>query len=413
MHTDVLRHVDENEVILLARKLCEFTSFSGEEKGVAEYLAGYLAAQGMDVELQEAEPDRPNVIARVPGSGGGPSLMFNGHLDIDPLPRGYTGERGTSSVDEKNVYGAGMVNMKAGVAAMVSASLAIHRSKMPLRGDVIIAGVVGELQGGIGTHHLIEQGLVPDYAIVPEPTDLNIRTIHAGVIEAVIKVSGKTSWIGYMDQVETVNAIEKMSKIVASLSDLKLTHTPDARVPGLPRHVVGGILGGVGEEYSLWRPAWIPDGCAIAVDIRLAPGMTFESVEADLRALLDGISDQDPELRYELCMPPGAYEWPFHAMKYFMPPNDLSLSDPLVRSLQSAHEQVVGALPEKVGVVVPGSYAGADSGHLAAAGTKALNYGPSWHFGRRDAVSVRKLLDGTKVMALTAVDICSRWAETA
>ena len=186
MREKILARINEEETVKLAMGMARFQSYSGEEKGVAEYLAGEMEQMGYEVELQEVEKDRPNVIGYVRGEGGGPSFMFNGHTDIDPAPMDIKGDPWDVRVEGRRLYGHGLNNMKGGDTAMIIAGAALKRAEIPMKGDLVVAAVVGELQGGVGTVDLIQRGIVADYGIVPEPTMLHIRTIHAGVSQFLI-----------------------------------------------------------------------------------------------------------------------------------------------------------------------------------------------------------------------------------
>lgn len=398
---EIIDRVDDAETLEICKELARVPSFPGQEGDCARVFADRLRALGFDeVTLQEVEPGRPNVIGVMKGDGTGPTFMFNGHLDIDPLPADY-GEPHWEPVErDGKMVGVGLGNMKAGDAAMTMAAAAVKRSGR-LRGDIVVAGVIGELQGGIGTRHMLEQGLVPDLAIVPEPTACNVRTIHAGVLECLVHVFGKTAWIGNSHLLDNVNAIEQAARAVEALKTVAFRHRPHAELPGLPAIAIGGIVGGLTPDYVVWRPAMVPDYCTIEIDVRLAPGMTLESTVEDLRGALDAIAASDPSFRYELALPPAPYAAPFHAMGLFMPPNDLPVTHPLAQSCKQWHARLVGSEPQ-VGVFIPGSYAGADSGHLASFGVKCLNYGPSGHSRFYDECDLELLALSTRVMALVA-----------
>src|SRR4029453_6136911 len=135
--------------------------------------------EGFESRLQEVDPGRFQTIARLPGTGGGTSLMFDGHIDIDPIPSGWKRDPWTPTIEGDRFYGAGIYNMKGGDAAMIMAAVAAKRAGVPLRGDVVFACVDGELQGGVGTVHLLKRGVRADWAIVPEPySTRNIITKH-------------------------------------------------------------------------------------------------------------------------------------------------------------------------------------------------------------------------------------------
>jgi acetylornithine deacetylase len=404
----VLDHIRIDEVADLTAGMANIPSFSGDEAAVAHYVAGKMRDWGFDeVLLQEAERGRPNVIGILKGDGSGPSLMFNGHLDIDPIPDGYDRPLWTSAIEDGRLYGVGVGNMKAGDAAMIMAAVAVKRAGLKLKGDLIVACVVGELQGGIGTDYMLKQGIVPDLAIVPEPTNLQIRTLHAGVLELLVTVRGRAVWIGQMSQRKSINAIEKAMVAMRALHALQFTHTPHPELPGLPRIHVGSVRGGLTRDYHLWRPAFVADCCTLAVDVRTHPGMTEEGVVADIRRCLDAVTAQDPDFQYELELPPATYAEPWRAMGLYMPPLELRKDHPLVATTARHHTDVTGETTP-IGVHVPGSHAGADSGHLWRRGVPCFNYGPTQHSRFYNDVPLTKLGHGTKVLALTAAEICTR-----
>src|SRR5205814_1354966 len=238
----ILAQIVPDEVISLAKDLVNIPSYTTDETEVAKFVHGYFQRQGLESELQEVDPGRFQTIGRLRGSGGGKSLMLNGHLDIDPIPSGWVRNPWTSTIEGDRFYGAGIYNMKGGVAAMIMGAVAARRAGK-LRGDVVVACVVGELQGGVGTVHLLKKGIRADMAIVPEPySTRHIMTKHTGVMELAVHVLGRSAHISRMEH--GINAIAKAARVVQALEAVKITGQPDADLPGLPRMNVGTIIGG-------------------------------------------------------------------------------------------------------------------------------------------------------------------------
>src|SRR5262245_7629998 len=184
----ILAHIVEGEVIGLAKDLVNIPSYTTDETEVAKYLHGFFQRHGLESELQETDPGRFQTIGRLRGSGGGKSLMLNGHIDIDPIPSGWVRNPWTPTIEGDRFYGAGIYNMKGGVAAMVMAAVAAKRAG-GIRGDVVVACVDGELQGGVGTVHLLKKGVRTDMAVVPEPyrdrKSTRMNSSHLGITYAV------------------------------------------------------------------------------------------------------------------------------------------------------------------------------------------------------------------------------------
>ena len=139
--------VDTRELVSLLQQMVRIRSYSagGEEGTIARFMRDYLAKLGLEVELQEVQSDRFNCVSRMPGTGGGTSLMLNGHLDTNPAGEGWTKDPFGGDVDDECIYGIGVSNMKAADAAYVAGLQAVQRAGIRLRGDVILAHVVGEL----------------------------------------------------------------------------------------------------------------------------------------------------------------------------------------------------------------------------------------------------------------------------
>ena len=267
----VLGQVDEAAIVELASDLIRIPSFKPDETAVAKFLEGFFQERGYQVDLQEVEPGRFQTIATLPGSGGGCSLMLNGHTDINSLTRRWTRDPWTPTVEGDRLYGHGIQNMKGGLASIIMAAEAVRQSQAEMKGDLVVACVVGETQGGEGTHFLMESGMRTDMAVVAEPFGAhNLVTVHCGVAHMAIHTYGIT---GHIRQVEsTVNAIYMMNKVIDRLQQVQFTHQPRQDMEALPRLNVGGIIGGLGTDYVLVEPPYVPDICTIIVDVHFVPG---------------------------------------------------------------------------------------------------------------------------------------------
>ncbi|MFJ4268674.1 M20 family metallopeptidase [Paenarthrobacter nicotinovorans] len=409
----VLSRISHTNITELARNLVRFPSFKEEETELSLWLASYFGERGYDVEVQEVGPGRLQTIATLRGSGGGRSLMFNGHIDIDPLSSGWERDPFELQVDGDLMSAAGIINMKAGDTAMITAAEAIRTSGVRLRGDLVIACVVGELQGGIGTVHLLEQGIRTDMALVPEPDGSDyIKTTTAGVMNIAVTTIGKSEWTGY--QSAGVDAIAKMGAVVSALRGMKFTATLREDLPDLPLMNIGGILGGRGQEYRLNAANFVSDRCTALIDLRFLPDQTAESVRSDIDRVLQDLKKSDPELEYEIEIPPPAR---FGSNNVTFPPTDVPADSPVVEILARSYERHVGSLPKAIGAQVPTSYGGADVAHLWQAGIHAVIYGPTPggddDMGSPpalgapgDAVSISDVHKVASVLALSALEIC-------
>lgn len=405
----ILDAITPDVVVNLASDLIRIPSFKTEETPLARWLEAWFLERGYTVEMQEVEPGRFQVIATLRGTGGGKSMMFNGHLDIDPLSLGWKHDPWEPVVEGDRLYGAGVMNMKGGDAAMITAAEAIRTSGEPMRGDLVIALVVGELQGGIGTVYLMEQGLRTDAAIVPEPFGADaVITTHAGVTEMAVSTIGYSRHI--TDRTGVVDAIEQMMKAIPAIKATRFRPNTEPRLPALPLLNVGAIIGGRGREHDLKGPNFTADYCTVIVDVRFPPGQTAQTVEEDIRASLDALAATDPTFRYEIEHPLPAH---FGALTVVMWPTDIPLDAPVVQTLLHHYREVVGRDPKDVGVVLPMSYAGNDTAHLWHAGIPCVLFGPSggWDVSPDEPdqfINISEMVTVSQVMALTALDVCSQ-----
>ena len=396
----VLAAIDDDEIVRLACDLVRIPSFTTEETPCAEWLANYLADQGLPVELQEIEPGRKQAVARLRGSGGGGSIMLNGHIDIDPLATGWSRDPFDPWITDGKLYGHGIYNMKAGVTAIILATLALERSGVPVRGDVVLACVAAELNSGIGTLHAIRHGGRTDVAVVAEPYGARtILTKHTGSMDVVVHTLGRAMHISRKEQGS--DAIAKMMRAITAINAMTFTCTPDPDLPGLPRLNVGSVIGGRGRNYNLRGAYTVSDFCSAYVNVRFNASQSGETVLADLRRTLDAVKTRDPEFEYEIEFPPALWRGLGRLAKAAV---DVPVTEPIVQMVKRNLKLVSGDDPEYLGVRLPYSYAGNDTTHLWAAGIPCCIYGPLG--GYTDYHDVYTYLDDmflcTRVLALTA-----------
>lgn len=400
----ILKQIVPDEVISLTKDIVSIPSYTADETEVARFLHGFFQRQGFESELQEVDPGRFQTIARLKGTGGGKSLMLNGHLDIDPIPSGWVRDPWTPTIEGDRFYGAGVYNMKGGVAAMIMGAVAARRAGR-LRGDVVVACVDGELQGGVGTVHMLKKGVRADMAIVPEPySTSHIITKHTGVMELAVHVLGRSVHISRMEQ--GINAIVKAARVVQALEAVKITGQPDPDLPGLPRMNVGTIIGGRGRDLELRGANIVPDMCMLILDIRFPVSVTPDSALADVRRALDALAATDKDIKYEIEFPIRPERRQFREV---MLPLSVPATEPIVQILKANVTTLVGKEPT-VGAHSPQSYAGNDTSHLWGAGIPCCLYGPAGGYdeGRSDRwTSLEQIVACTRVFGATIADVCA------
>jgi acetylornithine deacetylase len=179
-------------------------------------------------------------------------------------------------------------------------------------------------------------------------------------------------------------------------------------MPDLPKLNVGSVIGGLGEDYILVEPPYIPDLCTIIVDVHFVPGQTVEGIVADIRRVLDPLQAGDPELSYEIEIPPP--ESFKGRRRLVMDPLDVPRDAGIVQAVARCHREVTGEPPKAIGAVLPFSYTANDTCHLWNAGIPCLLYGPAvvrGGDGEDDScVIISEMVQCAKVLALTALDVC-------
>ncbi len=255
------------------------------EAAIADFIADWLRAAGLEVHVEEARPGRPNVVGIARGTGGGRSLLLNGH--IDTVGVAGMSEPFTPRVREGKLYGRGAYDMKGGVAAcMVAAAEAARRD---LRGDVIMTAVMDEEYAGLGTLAVAERYRA-DGAIVAEPTELQLVVAHKGFVWLEAETQGVAAH-GSRPHLG-VDAIAKMGGVLAGLERLaaELAQRPPHPLLGPPSVHASTIRGG--GEWSTY-----PDRCTLAIERRTLPGETGDDAEAELRAIVEKCAAADPAFR--------------------------------------------------------------------------------------------------------------------
>lgn len=390
------KHLDVDRVVDLISSSARIKSYSGDEREIGEFMQKQMQALGLEIYRQEVAPNRYNVIGRWAGSGGGKSMMFNGHMDTNPAGQGWTKDPLGGVVQDGHIFGIGVSNMKAANGSYLHAIEILKAAGYRPKGDIVLAYVVGELQGGIGTKKMLSEGLTADYFVVGEPTDLCLMTCHAASFVFQIHVFGKTRHLSKME--EGVDAIAEMMKIVAELRKLRFSNAPTAESAGLNRINVGVIRGGMTREYFDWRPQQLADVCTIKCAGRFGYGQTLAGALADIQALLDRVQQENPELRTQLEL--------FEENRIFMPPFKVPDDAPPVRIFKEATRAVLGAETAS-GAVAPYKFLGSDAAHLAEGGMTGLVMGPGGKYNTMpdERVSIADIISAAKIYALATAQL--------
>jgi acetylornithine deacetylase/succinyl-diaminopimelate desuccinylase-like protein len=271
------------------------------EKAIAEFIAAWLAHRGFEVYRLEKHTGRLSIVGVGKGSGGGRSLMFNGHIDTVTLDS-YQGESLGGNICDGSIFGRGSFDMKAGVAAsMIAAARALMSD---IRGDIIVAAVADEEDGSTGTMELLDAGWRADGAIISEPSHLQVTLSHRGFAWFDVDIIGKAAH-GSRPELG-IDAIVYAGYFLVELDEYAKNLAVGLRHPLLGAGTVHASLINGGEERLSY-----PALCTVSIERRTVPGETEQVVLQQLRAILDGLVNRLPNFAYRLRV--GLARSPFEA----------------------------------------------------------------------------------------------------
>lgn len=410
----VLSNLDAEEITSFLADIVEIPSSTGHELSVATFIRDRLRSSGIDARLQRFDEDRANVIGRIQGTGGGPTLMLNGHLDTsytgyEPELQGMGYKNQAVIVDDEWMYGNGVHNMKNALASYVGIMEAIVRSEVRLAGDVILAGVAGEIERapfgsnrgpeylgfGTGTSYALSHGLDADMCILGEPSSNTIGLSNLGVNWVRISTTGT---MAHTQHAETaVNAIYQAEKIIEKLKPWMAEYREKYALDGIkPACDITAINGG-----WPWRVSRTPVFCDIFLCVRTTPGTRTNTVKRELDELIRELQTEEPRIDVDV---------EFYVSHQ---PTEISKDEPVVRALHENHSEVIGSEPE-----YRRRTAYMDSSALNSHGIPTVVYGPSgrvntngdqrgWSPEQGEHIYLDDLIQGTKVVSGTVVDVCS------
>ncbi|MEN9933789.1 MAG: hypothetical protein RLZZ387_368 [Chloroflexota bacterium] len=316
------------------------------EGAVARFIAGWLEEAGLEVHLDEVRPGRPNVVAVARGTGGGQTLLLNGHIDT-------VGVAGMEQPHEPRIegdrlYGRGAYDMKCGVAACMAA--VAQARGMGLRGDVIFTAVMDEEYAGLGTIDVASRYRA-DAALIAEPTELELVVAHKGFVWLEVETRGAAAHGSIPGRVD---AIAKMGRVLVELDALSRRLLAHPTHPLLGSGTAHASLISGGQELSSY-----PERCVLSVERRTIPGESPEQAEAELTDIVARLAAGDPELRATV------------RRGVSREPMETAADAPLPTMVRRHAAAVTGGEPAVVGV-----HYWTDAASLAQAGIPTVLFGP-------------------------------------
>jgi acetylornithine deacetylase len=369
--------VDRQRLVDTASQMVNVHSFTGDEQRMADLMVAIFDGMGLQVQRQQVEDNRANTLGTWPGAGGGPSLMFNGHMDTsysgrEPWLRGVPGFQPSAFERDGRLYGLGISNMKGALACYVEAVRALQDAGVRLRGDVLIAAVSGEIektqqgdaQGAeyrgyaAGTRYLVTHGGVADMCLLGEPTEGKVVLGHFGALWLRIRVHGNFIHTAFSEGKRDQNSILRAHEVLEAVQEWIPTWEDDPAnaYRGAKAIVnVGAIEGGFG-----WRVSRTPHHTDLFLDVRVPPTKEMGVARREVLEWVRSLGERFPGYGIEgevYVTAPGA---------------EIDEGHELVAAIDGAHEEVFGETP---GRDVTRWFS--DASALTRYGIPTVNYGTS------------------------------------
>jgi len=401
--------VDERRLVEFAQEMIAVPSFTGSEQAMAELMADSLDGTGLRVQWQQVEDGRANVLGTLEGAGGGPSLMFNGHMDTsysgrEPWLRHVPGFQPSPFVEDGRLYGLGISNMKGALACYVEAVRALQDAGVRLAGDVLVAAVCGEIekaqqgdaQGAeyrgyaAGSRYLVTHGGVADMCILGEPTEGKVVLGHFGSLWVRLSTQGHFIHTAFSEGKRDRNSILRMRDVLDAVLEWipSWEDDPENAYRGAKAIVnVGALQGGFG-----WRVSRTPHRTDLFLDVRVPPTKPMAVARRQVLEMARGLRERFPDHGVE-------------AEVYVTAPGaEIEEGHPLVAAIDAGHEQVFGSPPERD---VTRWFS--DASALTRYGIATVNYGTSTGLldtEKGENLAIDGLVKTATVYALAATEVC-------
>jgi len=406
----VFDRIRSEDVVQLARQMIAIPSPNFEEGRLTDFMVERMRSLGLEVTTMDV--DHPiqagkktrQAVGRLKGKGGGPTLMINGHLDVNVEMPGWTVHPTEGKFEDGWIWGLGAQDDKGGLAAAFCGLKAIIDTHTELKGDVLFCPVASHKLGGWGTRTLLKNGVRADYCINLEHSANTIGSVIVGSIR--VRLHSNTPGLFFRFTAEArrtyFNPIEQQALFVQkfgpSLTPIKpggwLTFTPHPQLPDFPM-----------IRYDVISKDHYGRTCDLVFQIRTVPGMTLEGVCRDVARVIDACRRENPAVDCEVTIPANGPNDPF-----YMEPTALDDDHPLVGALARGYELATGEKPLIGGVERIGNFG--DGNVLQAAGIPAVQFGPGdikrypeWP-APDERAHISELMTTARTCAYATLDLC-------
>lgn len=357
--------------------------YNSVELEVAQLIFNKLKEFGCSPKFEGISHSRPNVVCEI-GSGE-KTLVFNGHMDTVPPPKGYTFNPFIGIITGGKLHGVGSLDMKAALACYVYMAKAFSKYEKELKGKICLQFVIDEepmASSPFGTQYLLEKGYTGNAAIIGEPGSHKITIGNRGGYRFKIEVFGEAVHTGSREWEQNKvgkSAITEMSRVIESLQNFEFPVTAHRIFPGRKSLSTFPTLIAGGKSINI-----VPDSCIAFGDMRLLPGVTQKYIENQIKEKLDKLN-----LDYKLTT------------LTYVPSVFIKPEEEIVKNLFKNSKRILNTDP-----IVEGSGPWSDMWMFIDKGIPAINFGCDGEgmHGKNEYVEIKSVVDVTKIYAFTAID---------
>jgi len=412
----IIDAIDANrdQAIRFLQDMVAIPSVTGDEAAIQEFVSGYMTGIGLDVDMWETDWEelkkhpgyrpvdrgyegRPNIVATRKGSGGGRSLLLNGHTDVIPVGNGegWSDNPWSAAIKDGRIYGRGSCDMKSGVASHILAVQYLKEAGIELKGDVYINVVIDEEVSGHGTLDTVIRGYTADAGISGETSDLAVQPACIGRIWFQIDVQGKPA--GIQQRYMGISAIELGNKVVKAVQELEDHRVATVKHPLYP-NALDSLPCIIGSFQAGNYPSAFPASAVLKGSIGTVPGEDHEGVKQSLVDKIAEMAKNDPWMKDH---PPVV-----RFVGYDAQASEIPRDHGIVETVCRTYTEVTGKTP-----VISGRQGAADTRFLNEYGhTPTVIFGPgstAVMHANDEYVSIDDYMTSIKVMALSIYDWCN------
>lgn len=412
----ILDKVDasRDHAIKFLQDMVAIPSVTGDEAAIQKHMSAELKKIGLEVDMWETNweelkkhpgyrpvdrgyENRPNIVATLKGTGGGRSLLLNGHTDVIPVGNGegWSDNPWSAKIENGRIYGRGSCDMKSGVASHILAVQYLKDLGLTPKGDVMINIVIDEEVSGHGTLDTVIRGYKADAGISGETSDLGVQPACIGRIWFQINVEGKPA--GIQQRYLGISAIDLGNKIVQAVKELEDHRVATVKHPLYPS-AIDSLPCIIGSFQAGNYPSAFPASAVLKGSIGTVPSEDHEAVKQSLVKKIAEVAATDPWMKDH---PPVV-----KFVGYDAEASEIPVGHPIVDVVSRTYTEVTGKKP-----VISGRQGAADTRFLNKyADTPTVIFGPgstAIMHANDEYVSIEDYLTAIKVMALSIYDWCN------